>query len=84
MMTICAAITAAWGTVPMVYLDEFLEEMPARCKAVVNAMACITRYEIVGLVLIERFLGILSSMRKALIHSVVYLHSVTRLKLTVR
>ena len=38
------AITAAWNAVPVAYLNELLEEMPARCQAVVDANGMHTRY----------------------------------------
>jgi transposase len=38
------AIVAAWNAVPDAYLNQLLEEMPARCQAVVDANGLHTRY----------------------------------------
>ena len=70
-------ITAAWDAFSMAYLDELLKEMLVHCKAVVEA------HGIVRLVLTQRFMDILSLMWKVRINSAAYLHSVTKLKLTI-
>ena len=38
------AVTAAWNAVPEDYLNELLEQMPARCQAVIDANGMHTRY----------------------------------------
>jgi hypothetical protein len=37
------AILNAWNAVPDAYLNELLEEMPARCQAVIDANGLHTR-----------------------------------------
>jgi transposase len=38
------AIIAAWDAVPDAYLNQLLEEMPAKCQAVIDANGLHTRY----------------------------------------
>jgi hypothetical protein len=38
------AIIAAWNAVPEAYLNQLLEEMPARSQAVIDANGLHTRY----------------------------------------
>jgi transposase len=39
-----AAVRAAWEAVPVSYLQELLESMPARCQAVIDADGKHTKY----------------------------------------
>ena len=39
-----SVVTAAWHTVPKDFLNQLLDEMPARCQAVINAKGKITKY----------------------------------------
>jgi hypothetical protein len=68
------AIIAAWNAVPEAYLNQLLEEMPARCQAVVNANGLHTILS--RLVLIERLWRLYTSQ-------VVILQVVASVELTI-